>query len=87
MNGGGELDLVGHTVSAGGGAALTLILDRVVKFFVERDRRKEEIKLAERLTSIESKLERLLDESKSRGELAGQLARLDERLKALESDR
>lgn len=86
MNG-GEIDIAGHSMSAGLGAALTLIVDRIVRFFMERDRRADEIKIAEKLATIETQLAQLLLESKDRGTLSAQLARLDERLKTLEAGR
>jgi hypothetical protein len=74
-------------MSAGLGAILTLLVDRVVRFFMERDRRADEIKIAEKLATIETQLAQLLTESKERGALSVLLARLDERIKALEENR
>jgi folylpolyglutamate synthase/dihydropteroate synthase len=81
----GELDIMQHTISAGAGAALMLVADRVVRFFMDRDRHTEEVALAGRLASIETKLQQLLDGSHDREALSSQLARLDERIKSLEN--
>lgn len=78
------LDLVGHGISAGGGAVFTLVADRVIRFFTDRDRHKDEIALAARLASIETKLDQLNAFSRERESVSSQIARLDERLKALE---
>jgi hypothetical protein len=78
------VDIVGHSISAGGGAVLTLILDRVIRFFTERDRRREELELIAKLAKIESQLEQLLKSAERREELASLIARLDERVKSVE---
>lgn len=67
-----DLDVASHTVSAGGGAILAMIVDRVIRFFTERDRREEERRIAERLASIEAKLEAM----QGREEILRELGRM-----------
>jgi hypothetical protein len=81
-----EID-ISHGISGGIGAALMLFGDRVIRLIMDRDKHTEEIALAGRLASIETKLQQLLDGAHDRDELTAQLARLDERLKALEGGR
>ncbi len=73
----GSLDVVGHTVSAGGGAALTLIVNQVISFFRTKQEKADEIRLAERLQSIEGKLDQALDEIKKHDDHAERLAWLE----------
>jgi hypothetical protein len=69
--------LMGHTISAGGGAALTLIIDKVVRIFTEREKRAAEIALAERLQAIEGKLDQAISTLAKNDDMAERVAWLE----------
>lgn len=71
------IDIVAHTASAGFGATLTLIVDRVIRYFSEKSRRTEELELAARLARMQSTLDQIAESFKSYGGFAERLAKLE----------
>jgi len=69
--------LMGHTISAGGGAALTLIVDKVVRIFTDREKRAAEVKLAERLQTIEGKLDQAISALEKNDDIAERVTWLE----------
>lgn len=72
-----EIDIAGHTISAGGGGVIALLVDRVIRFFAERDRREAEIAMASKLATIEQKLDDTLKRLDEHANLAERLAKLE----------
>jgi hypothetical protein len=71
-----EIDIGAHTLSAGGGALLYGIADRVIRFFRDRDRERAAEQLAKRLSEIEGTLKEILGGLKAQGDMAREVGEL-----------
>lgn len=71
------IDIVAHTISAGGGATLTLLVDRVIRYFSDRSKRSEELELAGTLARMQSTLNEIVKQLDAHSNLAVRLARLE----------